>query len=121
RLLALSEGGLGPLDVADDARRIAGLGGDELDGMLAAFGLGALRLHLVEPRGLSIFGKKRAMHAGEDGHGGILTRRCRGAGEGLRERADQIQDRQVAGHFSKLLMRREEMEPLMASSVSVMV
>src|SRR5690606_21584702 len=79
--------------------------------MLAAFGGASLRLHFVEPRGLGILGEKRTMYAGEDGHRSILARRSRGAGEGLRDLACQIQHGQITGH-SKLLTRRERMEPL---------
>src|SRR5690606_22112241 len=83
--------------------------------MLAAFGGASLWLDLVEPRGLGILGEKRAMHAGEDGHRSILTRRSRGAGEGLRGLACQIQHGQVAGH-SKLRTVRERIEPLRCSA-----
>src|SRR5690606_13869411 len=111
RLLALADGGRDPLHVADEARRIACLDGDELDGMLAAIGGAPLRLHLVKPGCGGILGKKRTVDAGKDGHWGILARRSLGAGEALRESARQIQDRQVAGH-SKLLTRRDEIDPL---------
>src|SRR5690606_30786413 len=69
---------------------------------------------LVEPRGLGILGEKRTMYAGEDGHRSILARRSRGSGEGLRDLACHIQHGQITGH-SKLLTRRDEMEPLRKS------
>src|SRR5690606_14623950 len=109
-LLALADGRLDALDVADDARRVAGLDGHDLYRVLAALGGAPLRLHLVEPRWIGILGEERAVDAGEDGHGGILARRSRGAGEGLGQRAREVDDGGEAGH-SKLLTRRERMEP----------
>src|SRR5690606_6254901 len=107
RLLPRADGRLDALDVARDARRIAGGGRDDLDGVLAALGRAPLGRDLVEPGWLCILIEKRALHAGQDGHWSILARRSRGAGEALRESARQIQDRQVAGH-SKLLTRMDE-------------
>src|SRR5690606_11329154 len=65
-LLALADGRLDALDVADDARRVAGLDGHDLYRVLAALGGEPLRLHLVEPRWIGILGEERAVDAGED-------------------------------------------------------
>src|SRR5690606_26197813 len=101
-LIALADGRLDALDVASDARRIAGGDIYELDRMLAAFGGAPLRLHLVEPRGLGILGEKRTMHAGEHRHGVVLARRRGDAGEGLREGARDIEDGEKATHSNDL-------------------
>src|SRR5690606_36735792 len=68
RLLALADGGLDALDVAYDARGVAGGDLDQLNWMLAALGGAPLRRDLVEPGRRCIFGEKRAMHAGEHPH-----------------------------------------------------
>src|SRR5690606_654459 len=98
RLLALADGGLDALDVAYDARGVAGGDLDQLNWMLAALGGAPLRRDLVEPGRRCIFGEKRAMHAGEHPHRSILTCRRRGAGETLREGAGEVEDGEKAGH-----------------------
>src|SRR5690606_3672920 len=101
-----------------DARRIAGGDIYELDRMLAALGGAPLRLHLVEPGRGGLLVQEGAVDARQDGHGGILTRRCRGAGERLRERAGEVDDGGEASH-SELLTTIERMEPLRSHVVPV--
>src|SRR5690606_683097 len=80
-ILPLADGGRDPLHVADDAGRIAGGDLPQLNWTLAARSLSPPGLDLVEPRGIGMLGKKRAVDTGQDGHGGILARRSLGAGE----------------------------------------
>src|SRR5690606_25175838 len=65
RLLPRADGRLDALDVARDAVGIAGGDVHQLDGMLAALGGAPLGRDLVEPGGIGILGKKRAMHSGK--------------------------------------------------------
>src|SRR5690606_38733545 len=92
RLIPLANGRLDALDVARDARRVAGGGRDDLDGVLAARSLSPLGLDLVEPGRRGFLFEEASMNAGQDGHGGILTGRSRGAGEALREGAGDVDD-----------------------------